>query len=200
MYAPMETLVEAHDEVLLPSPRAAAPNAAHAQAALSQTARTWEPANAPDAQVKESPREPAPVAPQLAPPAKTERRESVPDGPRSARPKRLSVERSRVVFLRDHHASGEDDGVVDVPLVPVPSNMAASSRPFTRAAPLEVALTPQRTAQTQTDDEAGSTVVNVVIGRIDVRAGESETKPKREEPFRPRVSLEAYLSGRGGER
>jgi hypothetical protein len=46
-----------------------------------------------------------------------------------------------------------------------------------------------------------TTVVNIAIGRIDVRAAvAAPAKPPREQPFRPRLSLEAHLAGASGDR
>jgi len=45
-----------------------------------------------------------------------------------------------------------------------------------------------------------TTVVNIAIGRIEVRAAAAPAKPSREQPFRPRLSLEAHLAGASGDR
>ncbi len=63
-------------------------------------------------------------------------------------------------------------------------------------APILRPALPPRTAEREVD----TTVVQIAIGRIDVRAATTPApKAPREEPNRPRVSLEAYLSGKRGD-
>jgi hypothetical protein len=45
-----------------------------------------------------------------------------------------------------------------------------------------------------------TTVVNIAIGRIEVRAATAPAKQPREQPFRPRLTLEAHLAGAGDRR
>jgi hypothetical protein len=110
-----------------------------------------------------------------------------------------AVERERIVHRRRVELLGEGDGNGDAPLLPELHDEPRSSllRP---AAPLDA---PIRDAPPllRGDERVGSTtVVNVAIGRIDVRAAVAPATPAKPEPFRPRLSLDAYLAGREGAR
>ncbi len=72
---------------------------------------------------------------------------------------------------------------------------AAARRPTHRSAAKRPRANGRRVARDTT------TVVNVAIGRIEVRAATpaAPVKPRRDEPLRPRLSLEEYLAGASGE-
>jgi hypothetical protein len=117
-----------------------------------------------------------------------------PEAPSRRRLKRIVVEHRRGVT----HARSEalPETIDDRPLIDVaePSNEPARRGAAVRAAAPVVRDIPA-IVQRSSADVAPSTVVNVVIGRIEVRAASAApAKEPRAEPFRPKISLEAYLA------
>jgi hypothetical protein len=121
---------------------------------------------------------------------------------RARRVRRVSrvVERTRVPGPpRGEEPPGAKD---DAPLVAA-ANEAPSLREVLRPPHGEPSIVrePPRVAERFVPESSSTTVVNVAIGRIEVRAAPSPAaRPVRSEPFRPQVTLEAHLARGSGSR
>jgi hypothetical protein len=115
------------------------------------------------------------------------------------------VTAERVLIYEHHRDIIEHQNVVVelLPAAPTPGQAVVSpsqprqieARPFTQSA----ASTNSPEAHALDHDAPVPAVVQVTIGRVDVRAVTPPTSPERSRPPRPlRPSLADYLSGRGG--
>ena len=200
LFAAAETLIEEADESVFVSPSPAVRILRQNDPVPASDMRSG-----PDARVMElkSPRtntssgDRVPVAERKEPEG-TKPADALPDARRPRSYKRLIGERWH------YNTRGETDlrsGQQDVEqLIVVAEKPAGQGRRGVAPRVVQPLAREFQPAVKRTTDEAtSSTVVNVVIGRIDVRAAAaSPTKDLRVEPFRPRMSLDAYLGRDGG--
>ena len=171
-----------------PLPERALPGATPAEAAPAPTARRA----AEEAGQRPSAEGSADDAP----------RRAAADAQRVRRVQRVSriVERTRLPAPpRDElPASASDDAPLVASVNEAPPLRERLRRPR-RADP--IVREPPRVTELVGPEPSSTTVVNVAIGRIEVRAAASAAaSPARPEPFRPRLTLEAHLARESGSR
>jgi hypothetical protein len=138
---------------------------------------------------------PLSAEPQKAVPEKAG--EVQPDRGRARRPQRIVVEHRRYTMHARPEAGPETHD--DEPLVAVAEHSRGTAPRAIAPRAAEPLVREMPAVQRASADVTSSTVVNVVIGRIDVRALSAvPSKESRDEAFRPRMSLDEYLARGGG--